>query len=138
MMKVNNPYSFLWKIKELVLSIIYELLSLDVVRTILILSSERLINHLFVILAFFFAFVGVAEVMYWLYKKDYLRAKAKYLRELIDQKNDLSSINEPFYTCVYEKWNSGEMPLTEANTLCSLKLEQNLWCLYQLFSNSIL
>tara|TARA_Y100001968_G_C19298538_1_gene687844 strand:+ start:419 stop:610 length:192 start_codon:yes stop_codon:yes gene_type:complete len=63
--------------------------------------------------------------MYWLYKKEYLRAKAKYLRELIDQKNDLSSQNEPFYTCVYEKWNSGEMPLSEANTMCSLKFEQN-------------
>ena len=63
--------------------------------------------------------------MYWLYKKEYLRAKAKYLRELIDQKNDSSSLNEPFYTCVYDKWNSGEMPLSEASTMCSLKLEQN-------------
>ena len=108
------------------MSIIYELLLLNFLRRILILSSERLINHLFIVLAFSLAFVCVAEVMYWSYKKDYLRAKAKYLRELIDQKNDLSSINEPFYTCVYEKWNSGEMPLTEANTLCSLKFEQNL------------
>ena len=107
------------------MSIIYELLFLYVGRKLLILSGERLINHLLVIFAFSLAFTGVAEVMYWLYKKDYLRAKAKYLRELIDQKNDLSSINEPFYTCVYEKWNSGEMPLTEANTLCSLKFEQN-------------
>ena len=24
-----------------------------------------------------------------------------------------------------EKWNSGEMPLTEANTMCSLKFEHN-------------
>ena len=107
------------------MSIIYELLFLDVRHKILILSSERLINHLFVFFVFSLAFVGVAEVMYWLYKKEYLRAKAKYLRELIDQKNDLSSLNEPFYTCVYEKWNSGEMPLTEANTMCSLKFEQN-------------
>ena len=107
------------------MSIIYELLSLDISTILLIPRSERLINHLFVILVFSLAFVGVAEVMYWLYKKEYLRAKAKYLRELIDQKNDLSSLNEPFYTCVYEKWNSGEMPLTEANTLCSLKFEQN-------------
>ena len=84
-----------------------------------------MINHLIVIFAFAFAFIGVAEIMYWLYKKEYLRAKAKYLRELIDQKNDLSSLNEPFYTCVYEKWNYGEMPLTEANTTCSLKFEQN-------------
>ena len=84
-----------------------------------------MIGHLIVILVFSLTFVGVAEVMYWLYKKEYLRAKAKYLRELIDQKNDLSSSNEPFYTCVYEKWNSGEVPLREANTLCSLKFEQN-------------
>ena len=70
-------------------------------------------------------FIAVAEVIYWLCKKEYLRAKAKYLRELIEQKNDQTSLNEPFYTCVYEKWNSGEMPLTEANTLCSLKFDQN-------------
>ena len=107
------------------MSIIYELLSLDIVTNILFPRNERLINHLLVVFVFSLAFTGVAEVMYWLYKKEYLRAKAKYLRELIDQKNDLSSLNEPFYTCVYEKWNSGEMPLTEANTMCSLKFEQN-------------
>ena len=84
-----------------------------------------MISHLIVICAFLVPFIGVAEIMYWLYKKDYLRAKAKYLRDLIDQKNDLSSINEPFYTCVYEKWDSGEMPLSEANAMCSLKFEQN-------------
>ena len=82
-------------------------------------------NHLLVFVLFSVAFIGIAEVLYWSYKKEYLRAKAKYLRELIDQKNDLGSLNEPFYTCVYEKWNSGEMPLTEANTMCSLKFEQN-------------
>ena len=98
---------------------------MEIVHKILILSSERLLNHLLVIVVFLLAFIGVAEVMYWSYKKDYLRAKAKYLRELIDQKNDLSSINEPFYTCVYDKWSSGEMPLSEANMLCSLKFEQN-------------
>ena len=107
------------------MSIIYELLLYDVDNKILILSNGRLIYHLLVIFAFSLAFIGVAEVMYWSYKKDYLRAKAKYLRELIDQKNDLTSTNEPFYTCVYEKWNSGEMPLTEANTLCSLKFGQD-------------
>ena len=84
-----------------------------------------MINHLIVVFAFFLAFIGIAEIMYWLYKKEYLRAKAKYLRELIDQKNDLTSSNEPFYTCVYEKWNSGEMALSEANALCSLKFEQS-------------
>ena len=107
------------------MSIIYELLFLDMWPKMLILRSERLINHLFVVFAFSLAFIGVAEVMYWSYKKEYLRAKAKYLRELIDQKNDLSSLNEPFYTCVYEKWSSGEMPLTEANIMCGLKFEQN-------------
>ena len=70
-------------------------------------------------------FIGVAEIMYWLYRKEYLRAKAKYLRELIHQKNDSSSLNEAFYTCVYEKWDSGEMPLSEANVMCGLKFEQN-------------
>ena len=107
------------------MSIIYELLFLDIRHKIIFPSIERLINHLIVIFAFSLAFTGVAEIMYWLYKKEYLRAKAKYLRELIDQKNDLTSLNEPFYTCVYEKWNSGEMPLTEANTMCSLKFEHN-------------
>ena len=84
-----------------------------------------MIIYLVIILAFSLPFIGVAEIMYWIYKKEYLRAKAKYLREVIDQKNDLSSLNEPFYTCVYEKWNSGEMPLSEANTICSLKFQQN-------------
>ncbi len=98
---------------------------MDIGSSIFTLRSERLINHFIVIFAFSLAFVGVAEVMYWSYKKEYLRAKAKYLRDVIDQKNDTSSINEPFYTCVYEKWNSGEVPLAEANTLCSLKFEQN-------------
>ena len=98
---------------------------MDTRTKILIPRCERLINHSFIVVAFSFAFIGVAEVMYWSYKKEYLKAKAKYLRELIDQKNDLSSLNEPFYTCVYEKWNSGEMPLREANSMCSLKFEQN-------------
>ena len=107
------------------MSIIYELLFFDIGSTLLILRSERLINHLIIIFVFSLTFVAVAEVMYWSYKKEYLKAKAKYLRELIDQKNDLSSLNEPFYTCVYEKWSSGEMPLIEANNMCSLKFEQN-------------
>jgi len=84
-----------------------------------------LINHFIVIVVFSLAFICIAEIMYWSYKKEYLRAKAKYLRDVIDQKNDLSSLNEPFYTCVYEKWNSGEMPLSEANIMCGLKFEQN-------------
>tara|TARA_Y100001968_G_scaffold210353_1_gene193477 strand:- start:592 stop:939 length:348 start_codon:yes stop_codon:yes gene_type:complete len=113
------------KDKEKVLSIIYELLFFYIWHKILIPRRERLINHFLVIFVFTLAFIGVAEVMYWTYKKDYLRAKAKYLRDLIDQKNDLSSSNEPFYTCVYEKWNSGEMPLIEANTTCSLKFQQD-------------
>ena len=71
------------------------------------------------------AFISVAEIMYWLYRKEYLSAKAKYLRELIHQKNDSSSLNESFYTCVYEKWDSGEMPLSAANVMCGLKFEQN-------------
>ena len=84
-----------------------------------------MISHLIVAFVFSLAFITVAEIMYWLYKKEYLRAKAKYLRELIDQKNDLTSSNEPFYSCVYEKWNYGEIPLSEANSMCSLKFEQN-------------
>ena len=107
------------------MSIIYELLFLYVEPKMLILGSERLINHLLIVFVFSLAFIGVAEVMYWLYKKEFLRAKAKYLRELIDQKNDLSSSNEPFYACVYDKWNTGEMPLAEANTMCSIKFEHN-------------
>ena len=109
----------------MILSIIYELLLLDIHYKIIFLSSTRLINHLIVIIVFTLAFIGVAEIMYWTYKKEYLRAKAKYLRELIDQKNEVTSSNETFYTCVYDKWNSGEMPLSEANVMCSLKFEQN-------------
>ena len=107
------------------MSIIYELRLLDKRSTIINLRSKKLISNLIVIFVFSFAFVGVAEVVYWSYKKEYLNAKAKYLRELIDQKNDLSSSNEPFYACVYEKWNSGEMPLSVASTMCSLKFQQN-------------
>ena len=107
------------------MSIIYGLLFFDIGHKILIPTRLRLINHLVVIFAFFLAFIGVAEIMYWTYKKEYLRAKAKYLRELIDQKNNSSSSNETFYTCIYEKWNSGEMPLSEANTMCSLKYREN-------------
>ena len=121
----GSNYYFKETIRKRILSILYELLFLDFEPKMLIPRSERLINHLCLVFAFSLAFIGVAEVMYWLYKKEYLRAKAKYLRELIDQKNDLSSLNEPFYACVYEKWNSGEMPLTEANTMCSLKFEHN-------------
>ena len=84
-----------------------------------------MIKHLIIIFSFSLAFIGVAEVMYWFYKKEYLKAKAKYLRDLIDLKNDLSSTNEAFYTCVYEKWNNGDMPLNEANIMCSLKLEKS-------------
>ena len=120
-----NKHAIQLIIKKSILSIIYELLFFDTGPKITIHRSERLINHLIVIFVFSLAFIGVAEVIYWSYKKEYLKAKAKYLRELIDQKNDLSSLNEPFYACVYEKWNSGEMPLTEANTMCSLKFEQN-------------
>ena len=98
---------------------------LGICHKIIILSWYKLINYLIVIFSFSLAFIGIAEIMYWLYKKEYLKAKAKYLRELIDQKNDLSSLNEPFYSCVYEKWNSGEMPLSEANMMCGLKFEQN-------------
>ena len=111
--------------KKRALSIIYELLFFDIGHKMWNPSRDRLINYFLVIFAFSAAFICVAEIMYWLYKKEYLRAKAKYLRELIDQKNDLTSLNEPFYTCVYEKWNSGEMPLSEANTMCSLKYQQN-------------
>ncbi len=107
------------------MSIIYELLFSDNRPKLFISRNERLINHLIVIFIFSLAFIGVAEVIYWSYKKEYLKAKAKYLRELIDQKNDLSCLNEPFYACVYEKWSSGEIPLTEANTMYSLKFEQN-------------
>ena len=107
------------------MSIIYELLPLNIGHRILNPCSDRLITYLIIIFVFSLAFIGVAEIMYWLYKKEYLRAKAKYLRDLIDQKNDSSSLNESFYTCVYDKWNSGEMPLTEANIMCSLKFEQN-------------
>ena len=67
----------------------------------------------------------IFSLTYLTYKKEYLKAKAKYLRDVIDQKNDLTNQNEPFYSCVYDKWNSGEMPLSEANLMCGLKFEQN-------------
>ena len=51
-----------------------------------------MINHLIVGFAFSFAFVGVAEVVYWSYKKEYLKAKAKYLREV---RQEVSKVTWP-------------------------------------------
>ena len=107
------------------MSIIYELRAPEIRHKIKNSGWLSVINLFFVVFSFSLAFICVAEIMYWLYKKEYLRAKAKYLRELIEQKNNLNSLNEPFYACVYEKWSSGEMPLTEANILCSLQFERN-------------
>ena len=80
---------------------------------------------LFVVLSFACCFIAIAEIIYWLYKKEYLKAKAKYLREVIDQKNDSNALNESFYACVYEKWDAGEMPLTEAAASCQMKFNTN-------------
>ena len=78
-----------------------------------------------IVFCFSLCFIGIAEIIYWLYKKEYLKAKAKYLRDLIDQKNDLNSLDEPFYACIYEKWDSGEMPLKEAAATCKMKFNVN-------------
>ena len=107
------------------MSISYELLLREKVCKILFLEVQKLINHLIVGFVFSCSFVGVAEIVYWSHKKEYLKAKAKYLRDVIDQKNDLTNKNEPFYTCVYDKWNSGEMALSDANTVCGMKFEHN-------------
>tara|TARA_Y100001968_G_C19215206_1_gene646822 strand:+ start:638 stop:856 length:219 start_codon:yes stop_codon:yes gene_type:complete len=70
---------------------------------------------------FLLAFIAIAETIYWTSRKEYLEAKAKYLRELIGTKNDLDSPSKPFSSCVYEKWESGEMDLLEAASVCELK-----------------
>ncbi len=79
------------------------------------LSLNSLVLILFAIL-----FVVIAETIYWFYKKEYLYAKAKYLRGLISQKNDLDNPDHSFYSCVYENWSSKEMNLSKAYSLCNL------------------
>ncbi len=83
------------------------------------------IIDLFAILVFAALFVVTAEIIYWSYKKEYLKAKAKYLRGIIDEKNDINSDDKPYFSCVYEKWDSGGMELSEATAVCKIKLQNN-------------
>ncbi len=69
---------------------------------------------------FAIVFLVIAETSYWLYKKEYLYAKAKYLRSVINQKNDLENPDHSFYSCVYDNWSSKEMNLSKAHQLCTL------------------
>ena len=74
-------------------------------------------------LLFLCTFVVIAEVIYWTSKKEYLNAKAKYLRNLIDQKNNLKNQSEGYYSCVYQKWDLGEKDLTKATKACLYQVD---------------
>tara|TARA_Y100001968_G_C19447086_1_gene766017 strand:+ start:2084 stop:2341 length:258 start_codon:yes stop_codon:yes gene_type:complete len=73
-----------------------------------------------IFLLFAISFFAIAETVYWFSKKQYLYAKAKYLRGLINQKNDLNNPDHSFYSCVYENWSSKEMNLSKAHRLCTV------------------
>jgi len=45
-------------------------------------TSERLIKSFVVVIIFSLGFIGVAEVMYWLYKKDISERKLNILENL--------------------------------------------------------
>tara|TARA_Y100001968_G_scaffold58990_1_gene50081 strand:+ start:349 stop:606 length:258 start_codon:yes stop_codon:yes gene_type:complete len=79
----------------------------------------------FVFFGFVIAFFAIAETIYWFSKKEYLYAKAKYLRGVISQKNDLNNPDHSFYSCVYDNWSSKEMNLSQAHHLCNLPTTTN-------------
>ena len=78
-----------------------------------------------VIILFVLCFVCTAEAIYWSSKNEYLKAKAKYLRNVIDQKNDINNNSKPYFNCVYESWDSEGMPISEATANCKIKLGLN-------------
>ncbi len=53
-------------------------------------------------------------------KKEYLKSKAKYLRELINQRNNLNSPDQLFSSCVYSQWDVKGMDLNSAYANCIL------------------
>ena len=76
--------------------------------------------HSFVLFLYLASFVVIAETVYWLSKKEYLKAKAKYLRQLVEQTNNLNDPDHSFYSCIYDNWSPKEMNLSKAYTECSL------------------
>tara|TARA_Y100001968_G_scaffold293869_1_gene300060 strand:- start:523 stop:819 length:297 start_codon:yes stop_codon:yes gene_type:complete len=73
----------------------------------------------FLVIAFFlFSFIIIAEIIYMLSKKEYLKSKSKYLRELINQKNNLDSPAQLFSSCVYTNWDIKGMDLSTAYSNC--------------------
>ena len=73
-----------------------------------------------VLLLYIICFFLIAETVYWRSKQEYLKAKAKYLRELVNQTNNLEDPDQSFYSCIYENWSSKGMKISQAYSLCSL------------------
>ena len=84
-----------------------------------------LVPNLLVAFVFLSCFVLVAESIYWFTKKEYMIAKAKYLREIINKKNNFSNPDQSFYSCVYENWSAKEMNLSNAHKACSISYMTN-------------
>tara|TARA_B100001250_G_C19308991_1_gene575348 strand:+ start:213 stop:467 length:255 start_codon:yes stop_codon:yes gene_type:complete len=78
-----------------------------------------------VFIIFIFCFTCIAETVFWSCKNEFLKAKAKYLRNIIDQKNDLSSYSNSYFDCIYRNWDEQGMELSEATTNCRIKLGIN-------------
>ena len=66
-------------------------------------------------------FISVGETVFRTLKKDYLRNKARVLREIIIQKNNEDNPDKEFYSCVFDKWDSGEKDIHKASEACKLK-----------------
>ena len=47
------------------------------------------------------------------------------LMRSFENRPDTIVVDEPFYACIYEKWDSGEMPLKEAAATCKMKFNVN-------------
>tara|TARA_Y100001968_G_scaffold187227_1_gene171571 strand:+ start:374 stop:655 length:282 start_codon:yes stop_codon:yes gene_type:complete len=72
----------------------------------------------FILILFLISFVAIAEIIYWASKKEYLESKSIYLRELINQKNNLSDVDHSFSSCVYLNWDKNGMDLSKAYLSC--------------------
>ena len=70
-------------------------------------------------------FFVIAESVYWLSKKEYLKAKAKYLRELVNQTNNPKDPDQSFYSCIYDNWSYKGMNLNQAHSFCSISTQLN-------------
>ncbi len=78
-----------------------------------------IVQEILILTIFIASFFVIAESVYWVSRKQYLEAKAKYLRNVIHHKDTLTDPNHEFYSCVYNKWGSSKMNLSNAVNACT-------------------